>query len=130
MANFLLITNEENWRIIKKENVMGLGGQWGKRFFPKLQIHDKCVIYITKISTLGGIYEISLKNTNKKIKWKTGSYNYLFEINPIKIPNKLIHDSLNNLHSSFSVDYTIHLESSFYISIIIIFLILIYLIKI
>ncbi len=41
-----------------------------------------------------------------------------------------IHNSLNNLHSSFSVDYTIHLESSFYISIISIFLILIYLIKI
>ena len=41
-----------------------------------------------------------------------------------------IHDSLNNLHSSFTVNYNIYLESGFYISIIIIFLILIYLIKI
>ena len=90
MSNFLVMTNEKNWVIIKKDNIMGLGGRWGKNFFPKLKVGDKCIIYITKISAFGGIYGISSKNTNKKVKWETGSYDLLFEITPLIIPNKPI----------------------------------------
>lgn len=90
MTNYIFITNEENWQIIKRENIMGLSGRWGKVFFPNIEINDKCIIYITKRSAFSGIFEIISKNPKKKIKWKSGNYNFLFDLKPITLPEKFI----------------------------------------
>jgi hypothetical protein len=41
----------------------------GENFFQKIKIHDKIVIYITKISAFAGIFEIILKNPKGNVKW-------------------------------------------------------------
>lgn len=99
MVNYVFMTNEENWEIIKKEKIMGLGGQWGKSFFPKIQKNDKCVVYIIKKSVFSGVFDIISKNPEKKIKWRTGNYNYLFKLNTIFIPENymLVKEHINNL---------------------------------
>lgn len=84
------MTNEENWKIIKKEQIMGLGNRYGKTFFNRIKKDDKCIIYIIKKSVFSGVFKITNKNPEKKIKWRTGNYNYLFKLNPICISDKFI----------------------------------------
>lgn len=83
MGNFLFITSENNWEIIKKENIMGLSERSGAIFFPKIKINDKCIIYVTKISALSGIFEIISKNVEKKVKWDNRNYDYLLKLKPV-----------------------------------------------
>ena len=65
MANWVFITNNENWEIIKNKNVMGFSGRWGKYVCSKIKVHDISVIYIKKISVFSGIFEITSKNSKK-----------------------------------------------------------------
>jgi len=99
MANFLFAVSDSNWKIIKKENVMGLSDRWGKTLFPKIKINDKCIVYITRISVFAGIFKIISKNVNKKIKWDKGNYLYLFKLEPLVIPKTPIpvKEHINNL---------------------------------
>lgn len=87
MAKLILITNEENWEIITRENIMGLGGRWGKIYYRKIKENDECIFYINRLSVFSGIFKIISKKPNKKIKWKTGNYEYLLSLKPILIPS-------------------------------------------
>lgn len=97
---FIFIINKENWEIVKKKEVMGLGGLWGGRFYPKIKENDKCVIYIIKESVFSGIFEIISRNFNQKIKWNTGEYEYIFKLKRMIIPNKpvLVKEHINKLN--------------------------------
>lgn len=99
MASILFITNSENWKIVKTENIMGIDGIFGTKLFSKIKKTDKCVIYVTKKIGFKGVFEIISKIPNKKIKWNTGRYRYLIQLNPIIIPKKplKIEDYLENL---------------------------------
>ncbi len=99
MANFLFMTSENNWKIISKENVMGIGGRWGKIFFPRLRNGDNCIMYITRISVFIGVFKIISKNINNTIKWSNGNYDFLFKLEPIIIPKTPlpVKDHITNL---------------------------------
>lgn len=88
MGSILFITNEDNISIILEKNVMGIGGRWGSRLYPKIRIGDKCVIYVNKQSYFAGIYEIVSERNKSDISWKSGRYQYLFNLKPILIAKK------------------------------------------
>lgn len=88
MANFLFMTSENNWKIISKENIMGIGGRWATNLSPRLRNGDNCIIYVTRISVISGVFKIISKNIKEKIKWSNGTHDFLFKLEPIIIPKK------------------------------------------
>jgi len=90
MANLILIINEENWKVLLNENIMGFGGKWGKIYYPKIQENDNCIFYIGKKIGLSGVFMVISKNPKKEVKWKTGKYELLISLKPIFIPEKPI----------------------------------------
>ena len=86
MTSFIFIINQENWEIIHRESIMGVSGRWGKWIYSKLQIGDKCVIYIKGISCIAGIYKIKTLKKEVSVKWNTGTYGDIFKIDPVIIP--------------------------------------------
>ena len=86
MASILFITDPDNWEIVNKENIMGINGRFSRNLFSKIQVKDKCVIYVTKNTGFKGVFEVISKNQNRKVNWKKGNYQYLIELNPIFIP--------------------------------------------
>ena len=86
MSNFLFMTSENNWKIILKEYIMGLGRRWGTNLFQRLRTGDNCIIYITRISVFSGAFKIISKDLNNKIKWNNGDHKFLFRLEPLIIP--------------------------------------------
>ena len=99
MSNFLFMTSENNWKIILKENIMGLGGRWGTNLFPRLRTGDNCIIYITRISVFSGVFKLISKDLNNRIKWSNGDHEFLFKLEPLIIPKTPIpvKDHINKL---------------------------------
>lgn len=85
MASILFITDPDNWEIVNKENIMGINGRFSRNLFSKIQVKDKCLIYVTKKTGFKGVFEIISKNPNRKVNWKKGNYKYLIELNPLFI---------------------------------------------
>ena len=99
MSNFLFMTSENNWKIISKKHIMGIGGRWGKNLFPRLRSGDICIIYITRSSVISGVFKIISKNVNDRIEWSNGNYEMLFKLEPIIIPKTPlpVKDHINKL---------------------------------
>jgi predicted RNA-binding protein len=84
MVGYIFITNEKNWEIIKKHNVMGISNN-RKNFFERLEEKTKCIVYITRITSFGGIFEVTSTRSKKQIKWNEGKYQNIIELKPLKI---------------------------------------------
>jgi predicted RNA-binding protein len=98
MTSWFFITNDENWNVISKENVIGLPS-YMKNVLDKAKMGDKCLIYITKKMIIQAIYEITQISPKLSIKWVKGVFPNLMKLKPIKIFQKPIpiRDHLKNL---------------------------------
>jgi len=83
---WLFVTNEKNWKTIKKNNIFGFNEK-SKKDLEKLNLKDVAIIYI-KGKKIGGIFEIISLQYNKKIKFAEGEYPYIIELKRLKLPKE------------------------------------------
>jgi predicted RNA-binding protein len=60
MAYWLLVTTEDNWIVLKKNNVWGVTSK-DKNILQKMKIGEKCIIYIKQKLVVVAIYEVESK---------------------------------------------------------------------
>lgn len=99
MAYWLCITNEENWQIIKRENIWGVAERH-KNTISKVKKGDKCLIYVKqekigdklKESRIVGEYEVAsevFKDSKRIFKSPPGmgneSFPYRIKLKPINV---------------------------------------------
>ena len=85
MKYWIFITNEDNWKIIRDNEIYGFNEKT-KRDSNKLSVGDLVVIYI-KGKLIGGIFEIISLNEQTKIKFKESDYPYKIKLRKIFVPN-------------------------------------------
>ena len=83
MTNYwLMITDIENWQIIKEHQIYATNS---KKIFESLHKGDKAVMYLIP-KQICGLFKISNLTSNKDIKFVNKDYEYYFELTPQVIP--------------------------------------------
>lgn len=85
--NWLFVTNPENWKIVQATKTWGIKKNTPFRILDKIQLGDKCVIYISQLSAIGGIFEIVDKNSKIKTSWIGGQF-HTIGLKPYYVPEK------------------------------------------
>jgi len=99
---WLCLTNDKNWSIIKNKEVYAFNKKY--KYCKKLvSIGDLMVFYIVP-KRIGGIFKVTSKKVNKKIRFLGGEYPYQLKIKKEKMPSKPINiDSIPKLKQKISI---------------------------
>ena len=102
MEYWFCVTNEENWRNVKKFNVWGVSERWKERLL-QVKSEDQLIFYVSQTKKNGeivppriaGIFKaVSEPYTDKKKLFKPHRekeiYPYRTKIKPIKIAEKIV----------------------------------------
>ena len=95
MTYWLCVTNEENWEVIKRNNIWGVP-KARRKTLQKVEKGDKLVIYLKeeriegelRPSRIVAVYEVSSKPFEDASRTLLGEYPYRVRIKPIKIFKK------------------------------------------
>ena len=79
-----MITDQENWEIIKKHHVYATNT---KKIFESLTKMDIVVMYLIP-KQISGVYTISNLTSSKMVMFHNKKYNYYFELTPKLVPDK------------------------------------------
>ena len=88
MKYWLAITNEENWKTIKKRLVYGFSDK-NKKNINLIKKHDKIVFYIIP-KRIGGFFHVKGIRTKRLIKFRSGHYPNQINLNSLKILKNLV----------------------------------------
>lgn len=83
---WLMITDEENWEIIKVWNVYATKTE---KLISELQKGDKVVMYLIK-TQISGLFEIESLKSNKNVRFKDSEYKFFIDLKPIIILKEAI----------------------------------------
>jgi predicted RNA-binding protein len=78
---WLVITNDENWDIIQRENIYAINSD---NKYKQLQTEDFVVIYLVP-KQISGIFKIKNLKSRKGMKFTNKKYKYYFDIIPLII---------------------------------------------
>jgi len=82
MVNYwLTLTDEENWNIIKENNIYAVKSE---ELLKQFSVGDLLVMYLIP-KQISGIFEIKKLKTSKQIKFNSKEYSYFIDITPLKI---------------------------------------------
>ncbi len=83
---WLMITDEENWEVIKTWHVYGTKTE---KLISELKQGDKVVMYLIR-TQISGLFEIESLKSNKNIRFNDEEYKFFIDLKPIKILKKTI----------------------------------------
>lgn len=88
MKYWLCITNLENWKTIKKNEIYGFNEQ-NKKYINIINNGDKIVMYVLP-KKIGGLFEIINNECITNVKFRDGDYPYKIKLKKIIIPKYFI----------------------------------------
>jgi len=86
---WLCVTDEDNWRIVRKENIWGVSDRH-KNKITQTRIGDHLVFYVKPLR-IGGIFEVTSTpfQENREI-FLGGIFPHRIRLKPIVVPNKFL----------------------------------------
>jgi predicted RNA-binding protein len=82
MNYWLILTDQESWKVIKKNRIYAFKNESSLR---KISINDKLIVYLKPLQ-ISGIFKIDSLKTSKKALFKNPDFIHYFDISPETVP--------------------------------------------